>query len=319
MASESPVITSFVLNPEELSGAIRNASLGPMQLSSRRLRSRLSRVLCPSVCLDFAELGPSMLFKGAMAEGCYTMPYVMHSPQDARLLNFNLAHQEGYMGLFTQGSEVDLYTPEGYAAATLVVPAAVFELAVEKCFPEISDRFLETGGGVKVGMEQQLELAAILKTVREMERDACSAFAHLHTRQRLEGLLVNAYLAGLRSGMVDRVSLRAHGRMKRLQRARDFIEAHSHQPIDIAELCDATGMSLRGLQVMFRDTLGVSPQSYIRNQRLHGVRRILLESRPDAGVIKRTALEWGFLHMGHFTKNYRDLFGETPGGTIGHH
>jgi AraC family ethanolamine operon transcriptional activator len=275
--------------------------------------------MCPSVCLDFAELGPSMLFKGVMAEGCYTMPYIMYCPHDARLFTFNLAHQDGYMGLFTPGSEIDLFTPEGYAAATLVVPAAMFELAVEKCFPEISDRFLETGGGVKVGLEQQLELAAILKSVREMERDAYSAFAHLQTRQRLEGLLVNAYLAGLRSGVMDRVSLRARGRMKRLQHARDFVEAHSHQPIDLAELCDATGMSLRGLQVLFRDTLGVSPHTYIRNQRLHGVRRVLLESKPDAGVIKRAALEWGFWHMGHFTKSYRDLFGETPGGTIGHH
>ncbi len=275
--------------------------------------------MCPSVCLDFAELGPSMLFKGAMAEGCYTIPYIMYSPQDARLFNFNLAHQDGYMGLFTPGSEIDLFTPEGYAAATLVVPAAMFELAVEKCFPEISDRFLETGGGVKVGLEQRLELAAILKSVREMERDAYSAFAHLQTRQHLESLLVNAYLAGLRSGVMDRVSLRARGRMKRLQHARDFVEAHSHQPIDLAELCVATGMSLRGLQVLFRDTLGVSPHTYIRNQRLHGVRRVLLESKPEAGVIKRAALEWGFWHMGHFTKNYRDLFGETPGGTIGHH
>jgi AraC family ethanolamine operon transcriptional activator len=116
--------------------------------------------------------------------------------------------------------------------------------------------------------------------------------------------------------MMDRVSRRAHGRMKRLQRARDFIEAHSHQPIDFAELCDATGMSLRGLQVMFRNTLGVSPQSYIRNQRLHGVRRMLLESGPDAGVIKRTALEWGFWHLGHFAREYRELFGESPSATL---
>jgi AraC family transcriptional regulator, ethanolamine operon transcriptional activator len=28
------------------------------------------------------------------------------------------------------------------------------------------------------------------------------------------------------------------------------------------------------------------------------------------------AIEWGFLHMGHFSRNYRDLFGETPSETL---
>ena len=107
--------------------------------------------------------------------------------------------------------------------------------------------------------------------------------------------------------------------MKRLRHAREFVEAHSHRALNAGELCAATGMSLRGLQVMFRDLLGVSPQTYIRNQRLHGVRRALLVAEPDFGAIKQTALDWGFWHMGHFSENYRELFGETPGKTLGHH
>jgi AraC family ethanolamine operon transcriptional activator len=38
--------------------------------------------------------------------------------------------------------------------------------------------------------------------------------------------------------------------------------------------------------------------------------------KPGPGVIKETAMQWGFWHMGHFSKNYRQLFGESPVETL---
>jgi AraC family ethanolamine operon transcriptional activator len=75
-------------------------------------------------------------------------------------------------------------------------------------------------------------------------------------------------------------------------------------------------MSARGIEVLFRGSLGVGPTAYIRHQRLHGVRRALLTARPGPGVIKGTAMRWGFWHMGHFSKSYRQLFGESPMETL---
>jgi AraC family ethanolamine operon transcriptional activator len=76
-------------------------------------------------------------------------------------------------------------------------------------------------------------------------------------------------------------------------------------------------MSQRGVEVLFQDSLGIGPTAFIRHQRLHGVRRELLEARQEHGLVKELALKWGFWHMGHFSRNYRQLFGESPSVTLG--
>ena len=68
--------------------------------------------------------------------------------------------------------------------------------------------------------------------------------------------------------------------------------------------------------MMFRKSLGIGPGAFIRQQRLHGVRRELLVGNPESRTVKQLAIEWGFLHMGHFSRNYRELFGETPSETL---
>jgi AraC family ethanolamine operon transcriptional activator len=70
----------------------------------------------------------------------------------------------------------------------------------------------------------------------------------------------------------------------------------------------------RTLQNCFQEALGMSPASYLRTVRLNAVRRALREG-PPATTIADTAARWGFWHMGHFSQEYKTLFGETPSQT----
>lgn len=67
---------------------------------------------------------------------------------------------------------------------------------------------------------------------------------------------------------------------------------------------------------MFQDSLGIGPNAFIRHQRLHGVRRELRVAPPQSGVVKASALQWGFRHLGHFAREYHSLFGESPRATL---
>jgi AraC family ethanolamine operon transcriptional activator len=110
-------------------------------------------------------------------------------------------------------------------------------------------------------------------------------------------------------------STRTTGRVKHLRQARGFVKANAHRAFELEELCRSIGMSHRGVELLFRESLDISPNAFIRNQRLHGVRRVLLNSTPRAGVVKESAMEWGFSHMGHFSQTYRRLFDERPNET----
>lgn len=55
---------------------------------------------------------------------------------------------------------------------------------------------------------------------------------------------------------------------------------------------------------------------FLRQQRLHGVRRKLLAAGPGEATVNREALETGFRHLGRFAADYRALFGESPRETL---
>jgi AraC-like DNA-binding protein len=109
---------------------------------------------------------------------------------------------------------------------------------------------------------------------------------------------------------------RIAGRLKHFRQARDFIKESAHESIQLGDVGNALGMSPRGVEVFFRSSLGIGPNVFIRHQRLHGVRRALLAAESEAGAVKDLALQWGFWHMGHFSENYRTLFGESPTSTL---
>ncbi|WP_051071679.1 helix-turn-helix domain-containing protein [Azoarcus sp. KH32C] len=94
-------------------------------------------------------------------------------------------------------------------------------------------------------------------------------------------------------------------------RARDFILSRPESPTSILDVCKAIGVSRRTLQYCFQDVLNLNPIAFLRMVRLNGVRRML---RTCASV-SEAATYWGFWHFGHFSRDYKQLFGELPSET----
>jgi AraC-like DNA-binding protein len=100
------------------------------------------------------------------------------------------------------------------------------------------------------------------------------------------------------------------------KRAIDLMHAHPHKLWTTAELARATGVSARALQRAF-DTAGhPAPMAYLRRLRLHHVHAELAAHSPDSVTVTTVATRWGFLHLGRFASQYRQLFGETPSQTL---
>ncbi len=260
-----------------------------------------------------------MLFTGMMPRDCFTLVFVMSCPQPGHSFNFAVEHVDGYMGFFPPGGELDAHTPEGYSNATLTVAKEMFLAAVQRSFPEIPDRILERGAGLLIAPAEQLRLRTLLSAVMAGIEDKNGAFTGLLNRSELESVLLDAFLAGLRSGMdsmVPQPRFRDARRLSHLRQAREFIRDSVHAPLQLEDLMSELGMSSRGVEVLFQDSLGIGPSAFIRHQRLHGVRRALLAAAPEPGIVKKLALDWGFWHMGHFSTSYRSLFGENPTATL---
>jgi len=319
MAEMPPIISQQIFDPEALAAAIHNATFQPCQLSSGPSASKLTRIICPEVCLDFASLGPAMLFSGTMPKDSYTLVFVTECERKGRSFNFAVEHNDGYMGFFPPGGILDAYTPEGYANATLTVPTLIFEEAVERLFPEIPQDVLKHGAGLRIGAADQARVRRLLTMITTMVHHDAAALNDDAVRTRLEIELLDAFLTALRGSCgnsIPKCGRRVQGKMKRLRQARDYLSTHLHQPVSLADLCNELGMSRRGVEMLFQDSLDIGPNAFIRQQRLHRVRHALLENHASPGAIKQTALTWGFWHMGHFSRDYQSLFGERPSTTL---
>ncbi|HKP41780.1 AraC family transcriptional regulator [Mycobacterium sp.] len=99
--------------------------------------------------------------------------------------------------------------------------------------------------------------------------------------------------------------------------ALERIEEHPERPLTTVTLAADAGVGVRALQQGFHDLVGCSPMTYLREVRLKRVREALAEADPRSGAsVTDIALDWGFMHLGRFSVEYRRRFGESPSQTL---
>lgn len=100
------------------------------------------------------------------------------------------------------------------------------------------------------------------------------------------------------------------------QVARDFIQNHYREQLRLKTLCLAIGVSPRTLQRSFRERFNSTISDYIKTVRLDAARRALATARPDGNSVTTIAQQHGFRHLGRFSVQFRERFGESPRDTL---
>jgi AraC-like DNA-binding protein len=95
-----------------------------------------------------------------------------------------------------------------------------------------------------------------------------------------------------------------------------YMREHLDKTVTLRELSETSGLRLRSLINAFQAVTGFSPMAYFKRERLSGVRQALQRPHPARIRVIDVATAWGFWHMGHFTADYREMFGESPSETL---
>lgn len=109
---------------------------------------------------------------------------------------------------------------------------------------------------------------------------------------------------------------RPPARIELVKLAQDWMHRHPELPITLEGLCRQVYVSRRSLIQGFSEHLGMGPMAYLKLQRLHAVRRLLLAADPQQTSVATVASRFGFLSAGHFSRDYRRLFGELPSHSL---
>jgi transcriptional regulator GlxA family with amidase domain len=95
----------------------------------------------------------------------------------------------------------------------------------------------------------------------------------------------------------------------KLVAAISFMEDNLENPVTPPQLARSIGLSSRQLERLFRKYMGCTPARYYLEQRLKRARALL---RQTSLSVLDVAVACGFASASHFSKRYRDLFGQSP-------
>ena len=98
-------------------------------------------------------------------------------------------------------------------------------------------------------------------------------------------------------------------RTERLQTMLDFLHWHFNEEINLQQIADSAGVSIREAQRCFKDVLGMSPMEYLHNYRLQVAEELLIGSTDS---ILDVGMNCGFMNPSHFIKSFRNYRGCTP-------
>lgn len=146
----------------------------------------------------------------------------------------------------------------------------------------------------------------------------CREYPHLlqseNFRRQLRGGVLSCLIDVLDDGQGADAAEETtpHKRWSIVRQARDILRETPDASLDIEQLCRELGISRRTLQYCFQEQVGMNPVAYLRAQRLNGVRQMLKEGQS----VTDAATAWGFWHFGHFSQEYKKLFGELPSESL---
>lgn len=94
-----------------------------------------------------------------------------------------------------------------------------------------------------------------------------------------------------------------------VRKAVEVFADHIEDPINIADVADQIGVSVRQLERSFQKTTGNTPLGYYRSLRMHKARQLLLYGKD---TMIEVALAVGYASTSAMSKNYIEVFGIHP-------
>ncbi|EQB3342238.1 TPA: AraC family transcriptional regulator [Acinetobacter baumannii] len=98
-----------------------------------------------------------------------------------------------------------------------------------------------------------------------------------------------------------------------VKRTEAYIKEHLHEPLNVEILAEHAGVSVRTLFTGFKNYLGTTPMSYLKELRFEQAHLELMHNENLS--VTDVAFKWGFTHLGRFSQEYKRRYGELPSST----
>jgi len=294
---------------EQLAEAARDWDLKLQQIGTGSFWGRLDQVVTKQVRLGRARFGQRLIQEGGSPAGMVTfcIPVEGSEAFDWR----NRWVTPDMVGVFPPDGEFRSVSGPGFDVYPLSVQCDhLVKVAADVGLPAvpvlIGERGILSPASGALGALRD-HLARLLRLVPRPDDMGGRSIVERETTELL--------LAAIADSKMSKRP-RARLRDRALRQAELVIEAAGRHPIQVSDVCRASGSSWRTLNYAFREKYGTTVEWYMKARRLNGLRRDLQQPDPTTTTISEVAAGWGFWHMGMLAADYRRLFGELPSETL---
>jgi AraC family ethanolamine operon transcriptional activator len=282
------------------------------QIGKGRFQSDLKVVHTENLQLSTGWRSTGIMVRGRVPRGCVTMSTVLQHEAPVHFRGGVMA--PGEIAALHHSEEVEMSTTRGARLLTVSVDAALLE------------QRMRTVLGLplqQLRIHERLQLARPDRSaplnralVRYLDLGISSGVtARADGARWLENRILETLISSVG---FPQIQAPRPQRLHLAKVAEDYLQAHADLPISVSELCEITGINQRTLFLGFQERYGLGPMAYLKVLRLNHAHRELSQADPAFGNVSvtRLAMKWGFFHLGRFSVEYRDLFGESPGETL---
>jgi AraC-like DNA-binding protein len=217
------------------------------------------------------------------------------------------------------GAEFDYLNSAGFWGVSIMVNGREIEAALESRFgPGLTLAQYHHVHAWRLESRRSLlhwKLFKSIATLLQQAGPAPTAAAAMFASADITDVIASILGAHLQQDEVPRQPLWVHRRPV-ARRAEEFMHAHLQEPITLHQICTAARASERTVEYAFNELYGMGAKKFLRLLRLNRARRVLRSPEAKFVAIHEIAQSCGFWHMGHFSTNYRRLFGESPTQTL---
>lgn len=284
------------------------------QLSLNPLRCDLLLIESDSISFSFTKTSCSLHGAGAKGEGCLEFGFILQSGQQDCFAHGQAIPETTLFG-FDPTRETNLIAPANSMICVVQIQQDAFDRCAELMHrSDLNTRFLKTNFVTLPTMISEVQ--PYLKQLYATALHHPEELSPPQSRYRLEDfipLLIDAIPHDLSR---LEVCLQSPRRFELVKQAEEYMRSHLETPITLMSLCQALYTSERPLTYGFREVYGSSPMAHLKTLRLYAVRTQLQQAEPTTTVIADIAKRFGFQSLGHFSRDYKTMFGELPSETL---
>ena len=308
------VLTELITNDfDELSACLDATEQAYRQIEAGQFHGRFRRIDLPGVHVTEEFMNRRITIHAAIPKSCLTMFIPVVQKDRLTLEGHDCFQNEIFLGM--QGADAFMCLPSEIRCLSIELQTSAVRRmarAIGVCLPKLpqTSRLPDSRSADVFRKTIMHAQATVARNASSMNRLSA---------QRWSDRILSAFVEVLResSGQpknIDRTTLLQ--RRAAAMNVADYVIKDLAKPVALAEMCAVAGISERSLRNGFQDVFGVSPNRFIKTQRLSAARNDLKRAEANVDTVTKIATRWGFAQFAHFATDYRALFGEQPSETL---